>query len=86
MTNVRLTYAEGSGDFPVDNDFRRIGIIQDPYNYGTTTVATATTLRGTAAVKLTGSGDYTIDEEITQTVVVVLLKVELFHGIQPMVY
>ena len=68
MTNIRLTYAEGSGDFPVDNDFRRIGIIQDPYNYGTTTVATATTLRGTAAVKLTGSGDYTIDEEITQTV------------------
>ena len=68
MTNIRLTYAEGSGDFPVDNDFRRIGIIQDPYNYGTTTVATASTLRGTAALKLTGSGDYTIDEEITQTV------------------
>ena len=68
MTNIRLTYAEGSGDFPVDNDFRRIGIIQDPYNYGTTTAATASTLRGTAAVKLTGSGDYTIDEEITQTV------------------
>ena len=68
MTNVRLTYAEGSGDFPVDNDFRRIGIIQDPFNYGTTTVASASTLRGTAAVKLTGSGDYTIDEEITQTV------------------
>jgi len=68
MTNIRLTYAEGSGDFPVDNDFRRIGIIQDPFNYGTTTVASASTLRGTAAVKLTGSGDYTIDEEITQTV------------------
>ncbi len=68
MTNIRLTYAEGSGDFPVDNDFRRIGIIQDPYNYGTTTVATASTLRGTAALKLTGSGDYTVDEEITQTV------------------
>ena len=68
MTNIRLTYAEGSGDFPVDNDFRRIGIIQDPFNYGTTTVSTASTLRGTAAVKLTGSGDYTIDEEITQTV------------------
>ena len=68
MTNIRLTYAEGSGDFPVDNDFRRIGIIQDPYNYGTTTVASASTLRGTAALKLTGSGDFTIDEEITQTV------------------
>ena len=68
MTNIRLTYAEGSGDFPVDNDFRRIGIIQDPFNYGTTTVASASTLRGTAALKLTGSGDFTIDEEITQTV------------------
>ena len=68
MANIRLTYAEGSGDFPVDNDFRRIGIIQDPYNYGTTTVATATTLRGTHAIKVTGSGDYTVDEEITQTV------------------
>ena len=68
MTNIRLTYAEGSGDFPVDNDFRRIGIIQDPFNFGTTTVATASTLRGTAALKLTGSGDYTVDEEITQTV------------------
>ncbi len=68
MTNVRLTYDEGSGDFPVDNDFRRIGILQDPYNYGTTTVATASTLRGTPALKLTGTGDYTVDEEITQTV------------------
>lgn len=68
MTNIRLTFADGSGDFPVDNDFRRIGILQDPYNFGTTTVASATTLRGTAALKLTGSGDYTIDEEITQTV------------------
>ena len=68
MANIRLTYAEGSGDFPVDNDFRRIGIIQDPYNYGTTTVSTATTLRGTYAVKVTGTGDYTVDEEITQTV------------------
>ena len=70
MTNVRLTYAEGSGDFPVDNDFRRIGIIQDPFNYGTTTVSTASTLRGTAALKLSGTGDYTVDEEISQTVVV----------------
>ena len=31
MTNIRLTYAEGSGDFPVDNDFRRIGILKDPF-------------------------------------------------------
>ena len=69
MTNIRLTYAEGSGDFPVDNDFRRIGIIKDPYNWGTTTFATSDTLSGLKAVKITGaSADYIPDEEISQTV------------------
>ena len=69
MTNIRLTYAEGSGDFPVDNDFRRIGIIQDPLDYGTTNVATDPTRRGTFAVKLNGAtADYVADETITQTV------------------
>ena len=69
MTNIRLTYAEGSGDFPVDNDFRRIGIIKDPYNWGTTTPATADTLSGLKALKISGaSADYIPDEQITQSV------------------
>ena len=69
MTNIRLTYAEGSGDFPVDNDFRRIGIIKDPYNYGTTTFATADTLNGLKAVKISGANaDFIPDETISQTV------------------
>ena len=69
MTNIRLTYSEGSGDFPVDNDFRRIGIISDPYNYGTTTFSTADTLSGLKSIKITGaSADYSADEKITQTV------------------
>ena len=69
MTNIRLTYSEGSGDFPVDNDFRRIGIIADPFNWGTTTFATADTLSGLKAVKITGAtADFTVDEKITQTV------------------
>ena len=69
MTNIRLTYAEGSGDFPVDNDFRRIGIIKDPYNYGTTTFATADTLNGLKSVKITGAtADFISDETISQTV------------------
>ena len=69
MTNIRLTYAEGSGDFPVDNDFRRIGILKDPYNYGTTTFSTADTLSGLRAVKITGAtADYIADERIQQTV------------------
>ena len=69
MTNIRLTYSEGSGDFPVDNDFRRIGIVADPYNWGTTTFATADTLSGLKAVKITGAtADFSVDEKITQTV------------------
>ena len=69
MTNIRLTYAEGSGDFPVDNDFRRIGIIADPYNQGTTTFATADTLSGLKSLKITGAtADFAVDEKIVQTV------------------
>jgi hypothetical protein len=69
MTNIRLTYDEGQGDFPVDNDFRRIGIIQDPFEYGTTTFASSSTLRGTSVVKVNGAtADYTADETISQTV------------------
>jgi len=69
MTSVRLTYDEGQGDFPVDNDFRRIGIIQDPYVYGSTTFASDSTLRGTRVLKINGAtADYVADEVISQTV------------------
>ena len=69
MTNIRLTYAEGSGDFPVDNDFRRIGILKDPQNFGTTTFSTADTLSGLKAIKISGAtADFIPDERIQQTV------------------
>jgi hypothetical protein len=69
MTNIRLTYAEGSGDFPVDNDFRRIGILKDPYAFGTTSFATVDTVNGLHAVKITGAtADFVPDETISQTV------------------
>ncbi len=69
MANIRLTFVESAGDFPVDNDFRRIGIIKDPLDYGTTTFATSDTLSGLKAVKITGAtGDFTPDEMISQTV------------------
>jgi hypothetical protein len=69
MTNIRLTYSEGSGDFPVDNDFRRIGILKDPYNFGTTTFSTADTLSGLKALKISGAtADFIPDERIQQTV------------------
>ena len=69
MLNVRLTYDEGSGDFPVDNDFRRIGIIKDPLLNGTNNLATANTLSGLSAIKITGAtAGYQADEIISQTV------------------
>ena len=40
---VSLRYSEPSGDFIIDNSFRQIGIIQNPYEYGNTTVATEST-------------------------------------------
>ena len=68
MTNIRLTYSEGGGDFPVDNDFRRIGIIADPIDNGTSAVAIDDTLSGLKALKITGaSADYNVDETISMS-------------------
>ena len=71
MVNVRLTYAEGSGDFPVDNDFRRIGLIKDPLQWGSSNYATANTLSGVYAVRVNGTGltssSFGKDNTITQT-------------------
>ena len=66
MMNVRLEYDDGAGDFPVDNDYRRIGIVKDPYNYGTTTVSTASTLNAMKSMTFTSgfSGTFTVDETI----------------------
>lgn len=69
MLNVRLTYAEGQGDFPIDNDFRRIGIVADPLVYQSSSALLADTAQCLYAVKLTNvSGDFVQDETIQQTV------------------
>ena len=66
MMNTRLEYADGSGDFPVGNDYRRIGLIRDPFNYGTTTVCTAETRTATKTLTLVAgvTGTFTVDENI----------------------
>ena len=67
MLNTTLTQAEGD-DFTVKNDFRRVGLAVDPFNYGTTTIASASTRRQTFALKLTStSGTFDPDEKISQT-------------------
>jgi len=68
MMNSKLEQAEGD-DVTVANDFREVGIVKDPYNFGTTTVSSASTRRQSYAV-LMGSAPtvaYEIDEKVTQS-------------------
>ena len=69
MMNTDLTGSEGTSDILATNDFRTVGIVRDPTNFGTSTVSSGTTLRGAKAIKIASSptpGTFTIDEEINQ--------------------
>jgi len=64
-TSLEGTESSNTSDFTVSNDFRKIALIRDPLSGGS--AASATTLRGTKAINLTGvSGTFTVDEEINQ--------------------
>tara|TARA_B100000900_G_scaffold10196_1_gene8391 strand:- start:4601 stop:6094 length:1494 start_codon:yes stop_codon:yes gene_type:complete len=66
ITNTTLAQAEGD-DLTVANDFRQVGIVVDPHDFGTTTVASSSTARLTYVVKMSSSsGTFDVDEEITQ--------------------
>jgi|TARA_B100001094_G_scaffold15884_1_gene13646 hypothetical protein len=67
-TSLEGTESSNSGDFTAANDFRKISLIKDPQN-AAGSAASATTLRGTYAVKIAASptpGTFTPDEEINQ--------------------
>ena len=67
MLNKSLVGVEGTSDITVSNDFRRIGLLRNPTNFGTTTIASADTRRQLyAAVFSSVSGTFTADEEINQ--------------------
>lgn len=66
MLNVRLDGNE-SNTLSTANEFRQVGIVRDPYTYGTTTRAVASSYRQTFKYTLTGvsSGPFTLDETVT---------------------
>ena len=67
-TSLEGTESSNSGDFTAANDFRKISLIKDTQNTAGS-AASATTLRGTYAVKIAASptpGTFTPDEEINQ--------------------
>jgi hypothetical protein len=69
MVNAKLAYDEGSGDFPIDNDYRRIGLIINPKRYNTNELTNELTLSGLKGVifEPTFQGNFIPDEVITQS-------------------
>ena len=65
MLYTQLAYDEGSGDFPPSNQFRTVGLLTDPKDYGTNSISYATTLNATFSLFCTdASGPFTEDEII----------------------
>lgn len=74
---MTIEYAETGDAFTVENEYRRVGIIQDPHNFGTSTVSTATTLSAMSTVSLSTplgtflSGEYIVGQTSGATALVV---------------
>ena len=84
-TSLEGTESANTGDFTVANDFRKISLIRDPLSGGS--AASASTLRGTKAVELTGvSGSYVVDEKITQATTGAVGKVVEYDSTNKLLY
>ena len=87
MMNKSLVGIEGTSDIGVGNDFRRIGLVRNPTNFGTTTVATASTRRQIyAAVFSSVSGTFAADEEINQASTGAVGKVVEYDATNKLLY
>jgi hypothetical protein len=69
MINARLSGSESS-TIPTQNDYRKLGLIRDPFLYGTTSVAYGSNYRVTYryAFSSTPTQNYQIDETVSATV------------------
>ena len=86
MAATTITQAEDD-NFSTANDFRTVGIIVAPTNFGTSTVATASTARQTYVVKFaSSSGTFQADEVITQASTGAVGKVVEFDSTLSLLY
>jgi hypothetical protein len=86
MMNTKFEQDE-SNDLAVGNDFRRIGVVSNPYQYGTTTSFTASTGRQTYAVLFSSATDsFDIDEKITQATTGAVGKVVEYDATNRILY
>lgn len=74
-------------DLLTGNDFRNIAIVTDPTTFGTSTVASDSTIRQTFATKLTSvSGTFAADEKITQATTGAVGKVVEYDSTNTILY
>ena len=66
MAQILLEGADGSGDFIIDNDYRQLGIVRNPLDYGTTSIATSTTKTALTVLShgATTGGSFVRDQEV----------------------
>jgi len=64
MTNTTLSGAAGSGDFVIDQDFRRVGVVRDPFDYGTTTICSDSTRSALKSVTFSGTPGLFVNDEV----------------------
>jgi len=66
LVNIRLNSTE-DGEFSVDNDYRQLSLIKDPYTAGTSNVSSNTVVSLSYDITVTGGGpDYILDETVYQ--------------------
>jgi len=86
MMNTLFIGAERD-DLLTGNDFRNIAIVVDPTTYGTSTVASDSTIRQTYATQLTSvSGTFTVDEKISQATTAAIGKVVEWDSTNSILY
>ena len=86
MMNTLFIGAERD-DLLTGNDFRNISIVSDPTTYGTSAVASDSTIRQTYAAQLTStSGTFTADEKITQATTLAVGKVVEWDSTNSILY
>jgi hypothetical protein len=68
MINSKLEFLDGSGDIPVDMQFRRFGLIANPTEYNSTTQSVDSTRSACKAIKFSDSfnSNFTVGETIIQ--------------------
>lgn len=66
MFNARIRGSE-DGKITVSNDFRTLGLLADPYSYGTSNAFSATAFNQTEVITVSGTGaSYALDETVYQ--------------------